>query len=199
MMEMEVLTLSLVLKGRFEQELVVRAKKDVGKGQQVLIDYGDSARPPWRCLANYGFVPNYRILGSDDEACDGVDECVAEVFYNGCRYEVSSHTIPTELVEAANVAFLEEEEGARAFEMTMDPETTSDIFPSEVALRLAKRISDAAFDLVIDHPEDNYDSKNMSEAESIEAELAKALRWSQHQVLLACALGLRDYAARKIQ
>lgn len=181
----------------FDQALVVRARKDIGAGQQVLIDYGDSARPAWRCLANYGFVPNYRILGSDEEACDGADECVAEVFYNGCRYEVSSHTIPTELVEAAHVAYLEEEEGARAFEMAMNPEVNSDLLPSEVALRLAKRISDAAFDLVIEHPEDNCNIKNVSEAESMAAELAKALRWSQHQVLLACALGLRDYAARE--
>lgn len=183
----------------FDQALVVRAKRDVETGQEVLIDYGDSARPAWRCLANYGFVPNYRILDPDDDVCDGADECVAELFYNGCRYEVSSHTIPTELVEAAHAIFLEEEEGVRAFEMAMNPEETSDVFPSEVALRLAKRISDAAFDLVIEHSEDKDNSNNMSQIESIAAQLAKALRWSQHQVLLACALGLRDYAAREIK
>jgi hypothetical protein len=181
-----------------QQALVVRAKRDIAGGQQVLIDYGDSARPAWRCLTSYGFVPKYRILKSDDNGCDGVDECVAEVFYNGCRYEVSPHTIPTELVEAAHVAFLEDEEGARAFEVgNFNAEEFNAVLLPEVALRLAKRISDAAFDLVIEHPEDHTGGNKMLQAESVPHELAKALRWSQHQVLLACALGLRDYAARQ--
>ncbi|MDV2687365.1 hypothetical protein RYX56_23750, partial [Alkalihalophilus lindianensis] len=82
-----------------EQVLVVRARRDIKADQEVLIDYGDSARPAWRCLSSYGFVPNYRV--SSDEYFEGEDECVAEVYFNGKRYEVSTDTIPTDLVEAA--------------------------------------------------------------------------------------------------
>ena len=35
------------------------------------------------------------------------------------------------------------------------------------------------------------------DAEAVAIELASELRWSQHQVLLACAIGLRDYVARE--
>mmetsp|Transcript_8875 Transcript_8875/g.13427 ORF Transcript_8875/g.13427 Transcript_8875/m.13427 type:complete len:500 (-) Transcript_8875:164-1663(-) len=183
-----------------DRALVVRTRRGIPADNQILIDYGDSARPSWRCLASYGFVPDYRVLGPDDEPFDGADECVAEVFYNGGRYEVSSHTIPTELVEAAYASYLEEEEGARAFTMVDSTDESENIFPPAVALRLAKRISDAAFDIVIDRPETNerkMRSKDEFDPDLLANDLAKSLRWSQNKVLLACAVGLRDYAARE--
>lgn len=188
-----------------EKSLVVRARRQISENDQIYIDYGKSARPTWRCLQSYGFIPNYKTQGQEDELFEGSDECVAEVFYNGGRYEVSTHTIPTDLVEAAYAAYLEEEKGAEAFgtsESESDENEPGNIFPPEVALRLAKRISDAAFDLVIEHPES--DSNKNDEVTSfdegtIASELAKALRWSQHKVLLACAVGLRDYAAQESQ
>ena len=186
-----------------EKSLVVRARREISENDQIYIDYGDSARPTWRCLQSYGFIPNYKTQGQEDELFEGSDECVAEVFYDGCRYEVSTHTIPTDLVEAAYATYLEEEKGAEAFDVNKSDENEAgNILPPEVALRLAKRISDAAFDLVIEHPQS--DSKENDEVTSfdedrIASELAKALRWSQHKVLLACAVGLRDYAAQESQ
>jgi len=183
-----------------DRVLVVRARRGISVDDQILIDYGDSARPSWRCLASYGFLPDYRVLGPDDEPFDGADECVAEVFYNGGRYEVSSHTIPTELVEAAYASYLEEEEGARAFAMADSTDESGNIFPPAVALRLAKRIADAAFDIVIDRPKVNEPkmrSKDEFDPDLVANDLAKSLRWSQNQVLLACAVVLRDYAARE--
>jgi len=184
-----------------ELSLVVRARRGINANDEVLIDYGDSARPAWRCLASYGFVPNYRVALSDDGQFDGVDESVAEVFFDGGRYEVSTHTIPTELVEAAYAAYLEEEEGYRAFKAMGEPNAEEEnILPPEVALRIAKRISDAAFDLLIDHPEEvesKSDKDSDVDPKKVAKTLASSLRWSQHQVLLACAVGLRDYAARE--
>jgi len=182
--------------------LVVRARRSIDANQQILIDYGDSARPSWRCLASYGFIPDYIVLDPDDEPFEGANECVAEVFYDGGRYEVSSHTVPAELVEAAYASYLEEKEGARAFAVTDDiDEESGNLFPPEVALRLAKRISDAAFDLLINHSENDSDEKRNEDEEFdpdlIAKNLAKSLRWSQNEVLLACAVGLRDYAARE--
>ena len=182
--------------------LTVRARRNINAKEEVLIDYGDSARPAWRCLASYGFVPEYRVTGPDDEQSGGADESVAELFYNGKRYEVSSNTIPTELVEAAYATYLEEEVGASAFERVGDPEDElASSLPPGVALRIAKRISDAAFDLLIDHPEvtedEHDDDKSGVDAEAVAKKLASSLRLSQHQLLLACAVGLRDYAVRE--
>ena len=210
--------------------LAVRARRGIKANEEILIDYGDSARPAWRCLASYGFVPNYRVDNdaTDDDADDDdsdndndngqltfglAEESVAELFYNGVRYEVTRDTIPTELVEAAYATYLEDEIGASAFDTDADADTDADVdeptnmLPPNVALRIAKRMSDAAFDLLIDHPdpEDSSDSDNNSgqetevgfDAEAVAIELASELRWSQHQVLLACAIGLRDYAARE--
>ena len=208
--------------------LAVRARRGIKANEEILIDYGDSARPAWRCLASYGFVPNYRVDNdaTDDDADDDdsdndndngqltfglAEESVAELFYNGVRYEVTRDTIPTELVEAAYATYLEDEIGASAFDTDADADADVDeptnMLPPNVALRIAKRMSDAAFDLLIDHPdpEDSSDSDNNSgqetevgfDAEAVAIELASELRWSQHQVLLACAIGLRDYAARE--
>jgi hypothetical protein len=180
--------------------LAVRARRDMKAQEEVLIDYGDSARPAWRCLSSYGFVPNYR---QDEPAFEtGADESVAELFFNGKRYEVSRDTIPTDLVEAAYASYLEEEVGLSAFDEVGDSEEEIDnSLPPEVALRIAKRMSDTAFDLLIDHSEDSEDGGGEDEGgvdpETVAMKLASSLRMSQHQVLMACAVNLRDYAMRE--
>lgn len=174
------------LEGDDEKDLslVVRARRDIEAKEEVLIDYGDSARPPFRCLASYGFVPEFR------KGDDTGDESIAEVYMDGIRYEVTSHTVPYEMVEAAAAAsYIEDDD-----ENENENET---LLTPEIALRIAKRVSDAAFQLLIDTEstqknknEENEDAARMK----IASKLASSLRWSQHQVLLACALGLRDYA-----
>ncbi len=178
--------------------LIVRALAKIEEGEEILIDYGDSARPAWRCLASYGFVPDYRLTSPNDELEEGQeDESVAEVFMDGGRYEVGSHTVPVEMVEAASAALLEEQQGVRAFgndELLENMNNGGAELTPEIALRIAKRVSDAAFQLLIE-PSGNEDSKtNDDEATVIAKQLASSLRWSQHQCLLACAMGLRDYA-----
>lgn len=64
--------------------LVVRALRDVAAGEEVLIDYGDSARPAWRCLTSYGFVPEYDV-DSEAEEVGQNPENVAELWMNGMR------------------------------------------------------------------------------------------------------------------
>ncbi len=44
-----------------DAKLVVRATRDIAEGEEVLIDYGDSARPAWRCLTLYVFVQEYDV------------------------------------------------------------------------------------------------------------------------------------------
>lgn len=182
--------------------LVVRARRDIDTTtDEVLIDYGDSTRPAWRCLASYGFVPEYRKDEEED------NESVAEVYMDGVRYEVTSHTVPYEMVEAASASYLGEIQGPSAL-LLDDDNVENDyenetILTPELALRIAKRVSDAAFQLLIDPQKDEVRSSNDAggncgeDSESsidIAKKLASSLRLSQHQVLLACALGLRDYA-----
>ncbi len=173
--------------------LVVRARGDIQAHEEILIDYGDSARPAWRCLASYGFVPNYHLTSPDDQLEDGEeDESVAEVFMDGARYEVGSHTIPFEMVEAASISALQETRGSDTNEIQANV-----LLTPEVALRIAKRVSDAAFQLLIDPSGADENEKDKDELMSISKQLAGSLRWSQHQVLLNCAIGLRDYAGRQ--
>lgn len=178
--------------------LVVRARNDIDANEEVLIDYGDSARPAWRCLASYGFVPNYRLTSPDDELDEGEeDESVAEIFMDGTRYEVGSHTVPYEMVEAASIALLEENQGPEVLDDSIgdgNENPSVNLLTPEVALRIAKRVSDASFQLLLD-PAGN-EERNHHGSILIAKQLSGALRWSQHKVLLNCAIGLRDYAGR---
>ena len=106
-----------------EARLVVRATREITRGEEVLIDYGGSARPQWRCLASYGFVPSEEAEAEADDEGNAVivdnDACeedrhdddddvvafedgdVAELWMNGRRFEVDALSVPFELVEVA--------------------------------------------------------------------------------------------------
>lgn len=182
--------------GSVQASLVVRARRDIEKDEEVLIDYGDSARPAWKCLHSYGFVPMCTRAREGKNTIQLENEEVAEFFMHGSRYEVTEDVVPTSLVEAAYVSYIEEKEGARAFQhdsemIDNDKVRDDDIFIPQVALRIAKRASDAAFDLLIEPA-----SNNNGTCDSIARESSKRLRLMQHHVLLNFANGLRDYAER---
>ena len=181
------------------------------KNDEVLIDYGDSARPAWKCLSSYGFVPEHSPDGSGGD--DDVEGCVAEVYVGGIRYEVGPATVPYEMVEAMAAADVRMDEGAASGPeapcedgsgKSEVPEVSEDgnLLTPNVALRISERVSDAASQLLLEpelmfgEDDDDADDETTPEA-IIAAGLAASLRWSQHRVLLACAAGLRDYAARK--
>merc|ERR1719232_452662 len=71
---------------------VVRATTNIPSKEEILIDYGDSTRPAWKCLSSYGFVPQQE------------EDSIAEVFMDGVRYEVGPYTIPVDMVESAIAA-----------------------------------------------------------------------------------------------
>lgn len=185
-----------------EDRLVVRAKRDLGADEQVLIDYGDSARPEWKCLASYGFVPPFQQGGSEDDD----DEHVAEVYIGGVRYEVGPTTIPEDMV--TSMASLMKFGGAivpngnnnLAGEMDMDTNEAQgvDLTPG-LAIQLARRMSDLAFQLLLDvdsdeSPEEDDKHDLLSPEEIVSSRLASSLRWNQHRILIACSMGLRDWA-----
>ncbi|KAL3823559.1 hypothetical protein ACHAXA_002900 [Cyclostephanos tholiformis] len=124
-----------------EARLVVRATRDIMMGEEVLIDYGDSTRPQWRCLASYGFVPSEEVEGvwsdgdddddsnanivnasvydrKDSEVAVAEDDDVAELWMNGRRFEVDSLSVPFELVEvAAAQALLDDDAPISEFDL----------------------------------------------------------------------------------
>jgi hypothetical protein len=171
--------------------LVVRALRDLHEDQEVLIDYGESARPAWKCLLSYGFVPHYNhIPGPKEEATADSDEedNVAEVYMDGQRYEVGPSQVPFDMVAAA----------FESDHPVVDEEAEIGVsLTPEVALKLADRISDVAFYLLLEPERDLSDDDPAAPPtpfEVISSREAAALRWSQHRVLMACSLGLREFA-----
>jgi len=185
--------------------LVLRARRDIIKGEEVLIDYGDSARPSWRCLASYGFLPQLSVTSEDTAVfAREEDEHVAELFMDGTRYEVGRDTIPFEMVEATTASLHEEKESLTIDQpfRRLDSDNDEVTLSPEVAIRIANRAKDAAFQLRIEaniETENKFDicedATKEGSFESVSTKLATTLCLSQHRVLLACAAGLQAYAA----
>lgn len=173
--------------------LVVRAVKDLDAGEEVLIDYGESARPAWRCLLSYGFIPQYnRIPGPHEDApTESEDEDnEAEVYMDGTRYIVGPSQVPFDMVAAAYES---------DHPLADDDDEPVVSLTSEVAIKLANRISEVAYYLLLEKERDMFDDDSSvttaTTFDVISSKEAAALRWSQHRVLMACALGLREFAA----
>ena len=139
--------------------LVVRATREIARGEEVLVDYGGSARPQWRCLASYGFVPSGEAEAeaddegnaviADDDACeedrydddddddDGDDVVfedgdVAELWMNGRRFEVDALSVPFELVEvAAAQALLDDDASINEYDFSDDDDDDDDGYDEE--------------------------------------------------------------------
>jgi hypothetical protein len=192
------------------ERLAVRALRDLEPGEQIFIDYGVSARPAYRCLASYGFVPAAAAgLGISEEEEDDDDDDVAEVYIDGSRYEVTRSTVPEDIVLAVAPGPSSVGSGSAA--------AAGAALTPDRAIRLASRLSDVAYQLLLnplghesfgdaprgadgadDEDEDDEDGgrggTDESPSDVVSARLAASLRWSQHRILLACAMGLRDWA-----
>ena len=177
--------------------IIIRTTKDLRKDAELLIDYGDSARPAWKCLLNYGFVPHYRRIPApgDEASSEDDNENLAEVYMDGKRYDVGPYTIPIEMVAAAKASSYTISDINEIRNDELEIELTA-----EVALRIARRISDVAYLLLLEPEEDLYDDHpavSPTKFQVISNRLAASLRWSQHRILLACAAGLRQFATEE--
>mmetsp|Transcript_37547 Transcript_37547/g.76771 ORF Transcript_37547/g.76771 Transcript_37547/m.76771 type:complete len:493 (-) Transcript_37547:163-1641(-) len=174
-----------------EAKLVVRALRDIDEGEEVLIDYGDSARPAWRCLTSYGFVPDYDLDAdtNDEEPIENV----AELWMNGLRFDVDPNSVPYDLVEVAAAQTMldysvDEDEFAKEEE-----EIENGMLTPLVARTIADRATEAAVNLVIETEEGDSEEDVWDKAEFVQAaSLANRLRWSQHEVLMKFAKNLRE-------
>lgn len=173
--------------------VAVRAMRDISQDEEVKIDYGASARPAWKCLLSYGFVPRYQRTVEDAEE----GENLAEVYMKGVRYEVADDSVPLDMVANANPRPWSDEEDDEL------PENDTVLTP-DIALRIAERLSDAAFYLLLEpeqimaetdeSKEDEEEDPDSTPFEVISTQLAASLRWSQHRILLTCAAGLTHFA-----
>jgi hypothetical protein len=149
---------------------------------------------------SYGFVPEYNE--ADKEAN------MAEVYVQGKRYEVGPSSIPLELVETMEALHFSER--GVLFDDTSDEKAAETMLIPEVALRLANRLSQVAFQLLLGpvnpdeelatlyqdsiDQDDKQEDFHQSPEEMISARLAASLRWAQHRTLLSCGKGLEDLA-----
>jgi hypothetical protein len=193
--------------GTKEERLVVRATRDLNANEQILIDYGGAARPAWKCLASYGFVPPFEQSkddnnGDNDDPYDNEEEHVAEVFIGGVRYEVGPTTIPQDMVANANA-----NANASIDNETQAADDNVDTLTPDVAIGLARRMSNLAYQLLHygvaetqepskqdDDDSSNNESSLLSPEEIVSSKLALSLRLNQHNILMACSMGLRDWA-----
>ena len=188
-----------------DAKLVVYATRDIAEGEEVLIDYGDSATPAWRGLTSYGFVPEY------DEST-----CVAEMWMNGQRFEVDTQSVPYDLVEVAAAQALldhsyedgeieqvhrplqQKREGAVIHRRRMEEDGESDGVPPFVARAIVKRATEAALNLITEPDEPTEDDWDASGPDFVHAmSLASLLRWRQHKVLLMFADNLKAFAEQE--
>lgn len=174
--------------------LVVRSVKDISQDEEVTIDYGTSARPAWKCVLSYGFVPEYKRSTQATE--DG--ENLAEVYMKGVRYEVADDSIPMDMVaDATPKQWIEEDDNdlhsiLNEEDMIHPPEI---LLTPDIASRIAERIADAAYYLLLE-PEQILDDLDTAPTpfDIISSQMAAKLRWSQHRILLTCAAGLTQFA-----
>ncbi|KAL7545622.1 hypothetical protein ACHAWF_008977 [Thalassiosira exigua] len=175
-------------------DLVVRATRDIASGEEVRIDYGESARPAWRCLTSYGFVPEHENASDASEEEGGVAVNVAELWMGGLRFEVDPASVPFELVEVAAAQTLLDggpaaEDGGR-YEGLAGGDGAA-LTPA-VARAIAARADEASFHLITE-PELTLDEGYWEDPAVVHAaSLAALLRWSQHDVLRAFADNLLD-------
>jgi hypothetical protein len=183
--------------GANEDVLVVRAWRDIDADEEILIDYGDSARPAWQCLVNYGFVPPYRGEEASEDEEDNENVNIAEVYYHGVRYEVGPSVVPIDMVEATAAALVVDSGGEEDDKTLTNSRDSASLLSPQVALTIADRLSEVAFQL-LQEPSPDKESNDVTQDSEflIASDLAALLRWFQHQVLVACAGGLRGYAAK---
>jgi hypothetical protein len=173
--------------------LVVRALQNLNQDDEVLIDYGECARPAWKCLMSYGFVPKFNKSKPEDN--------VAEVYMMGQRYEVTADTIPIEMVIAALASTGGGHPKLHLEDEDTDTQEEQVTLTAEVARRIAERVEDVGFFLLLESDLDPYeafdegeDMLTLAPTDVLSHKLAASLRWSQHKVLMACANGLRRFA-----
>lgn len=200
--------------------LVVRATRTINKGDEILIDYGDSARPQWKCLTSYGFVPSSSRLSSTVLSTNTYDNNVnlnyykeeeidvsdneAELWMHGRRFMVNALSVPYELVEVATAQAVLDDEINIINDCNNDNNNNDaeDSLAPSILLAIANRAKETAYNLILESTSteitnddnDNYLKKEWDTPDFARAmSLASELQWSQHIVLLAFADNLISY------
>jgi len=148
--------------------IVVRSTQDIASDNQVLIDYGASTRPAWRCLFSYGFVPTGEDVYESDlaevrlEPGDGV-------------LEVGPTELPYELVyyEAAKLGKIGNNDEDFEFDASIGQSIVNRLVATTQAL--------------------SAEITGEDETTTAASRLIHDLKESNRRTLLASAGGLRDF------
>ena len=131
-----------------------------------------------------------------EDDIDDDDENIAEVYMDGVRYEVGPSSIPVDMVAAAAASIMADSGVFNGHEALDDDVALT----PDVSMKLARRISDVAYHLLLEPEQDMYDdhpAATPTPFQVISNRLAAALRWSDHRVLMACAWELMDAATEE--
>ena len=89
----------------------------------------------------------------------------------------------------------------QGIEMVDEIQPEDVVLTPDVARKIARRISDVGYFLLLEPELDPYDDFDegdsgdlLTPSEVLSYKLAASLRWQQHKVLLTCANGLENYA-----
>lgn len=125
--------------------------------------------------------------------------------------KVGPSTVPVEMVEASAIAIAEERRTATLDQSTStvfeysDFEPDASLLTPDVAIPIAERLSEVAFQLILEpgvqeeEEQDEYEDRILSAEDVVGKLLAARLRWLQFEVLLSCANAMREYASNEFE
>jgi hypothetical protein len=160
--------------------MTLRALRDIEADKEVLVHYGSSTMPVWKCLFSYGFIPSIDEVYEHNTAeiiiVDDDDDCTN-------RFEVSPTEIPFELVQyyTKNLGYKEDIENVE--------------FTSEIGRVIVEQLETSIKALEKITTVVNDDDKNIQNSESsyLSLQLVKDLQESHRRTLVTCVEGLKEY------
>jgi len=152
--------------------MIVSALRNIDADEEVLIHYGSSTIPVWKCLFSYGFIPSI-----DDVYEHNMAEIIIDDRY---RFEISPMEIPFELIQY-QAKKLRHKDGEN-IELT-----------SEIGHAIVDQL-ETSIETLEKAMVDTSDDKNIhSESLSLSFQLGNNLRESHRRTLITCLYGLKEY------
>jgi len=152
--------------------MIVSALRNIDSDEEILIHYGSSTMPVWKCLFSYGFIPSI-----DDVYEHNMAEIIIDDRY---RFEISPIEIPFELIQyqAKKLGYKDGEN----IELT-----------SEIGHAIVDQL-ETSIETLEKAMVDISDDKNIhSESSSLSFQLGNNLRESHRRTLITCLYGLKEY------
>jgi hypothetical protein len=165
-----------LLKGDY---MTLRALRDIEADKEVLVHYGSSTMPVWKCLFSYGFIPSIDEVYEHNTAEIVVVDDDVDCTY---RFEISPTEIPFELVQYY------------AQKLGNNEDIDNVEFTPEIGRAIVEQLKTSikALEKITTVNDDDKNIQN-SESSSLSLQLVKDLRESHRRTLVTCVEGLKEY------